>query len=526
MTETTKSKPLPRHDLFCDDLPTFPCPEKGRVLVTGATGYIGGRLVPELVVRGYQVRVMVRRISPEHYDKWPGVEIVEADAFKKETLHQAMREVHTAYYLIHSLLLGHKKFESADIRAAKNFREAAEENKLHRIIYLGGLGDDRSPLSPHLRSRMGVSQELLKGAVPVTTLRAAVIIGSGSASYEIIKHLVRNLYVLFIPRWVKTRCQPIGIRDVIKYLVGVLETEETKGRSFDIGGPDILTYEALLKTTAKLIGKTKFFIPSPISSIRLFSYGVSLFTPVPAPITLCLMEGIVNEVVCKNTEIQKLIPFQPIPITLALKRALEREFYETVSTRWSDAYPRYYTKATQLKDLPVPPRFTCAYAISSDKDDASLFHSICRIGGDKGWFNSNWMWKLRGLLDRMLLGVGTLRGRKSDQKLRINDIIDFFRVENLVPNQILLLRAEMKLPGKAWLEFSIKKENRKNILGVTAYYEPKGTFGVFYWYMFLPFHHYIFNDLIVEIERKSRSIEREFTPPPSPASSSSPVLKE
>lgn len=508
MTQTPLEKSFSSPDLFCDGLPTAPCPEKGRVLVTGATGYIGGRLVPELVARGYRVRVMVRRISPEHYDKWPDVEIVEADALKKETLHRAMEDVHAAYYLIHSMLLGHGKFESADIQAAKNFREAAEENQIYRIIYLGGLGDDRASLSPHLRSRLGVSIELVNGPVPVTTLRAAVIIGSGSASYEIIKHLVRNLYVIFIPKWVKTRCQPIGIRDVIKYLVGVLETEETCGRSYDIGGPEILTYEALLKAAAKLIGKTKFFIPSPIANLRLFSYGVSLFTPVPAPITFCLMEGIVNEVVCKNNDIQKLIPFQPIHHTLALERALEREHFETVSTRWSDAYPRHYTQATQLKDLPAPPRFTCAYAIPSDKHEDSLFHSICRIGGEKGWFNSNWMWKLRGLLDRMLLGVGTLRGRKSDQTLRINDIIDFFRVENMVHNELLLLRAEMKLPGKAWLEFSIKKESGKNILEVKAYYEPNGMFGILYWYMFLPFHHYIFNDLIVQIERKSRTCVR------------------
>ncbi|MBU0994648.1 MAG: SDR family oxidoreductase [Proteobacteria bacterium] len=511
MTDTINITKAPHPDLFCHDMPTLPCPEKGKVLITGATGYIGGRLVPELVARGYDVRVMVRKISPEQNEKWPDVEIVEADALKKETLDSAMEGIYTAYYLIHSMLLGHRKFESADITAAKNFREASERNKLQRIIYLGGLGDTRSSLSPHLRSRMGVADELLKGRVPVTTLRAAVIIGSGSASYEIIKHLVRNLYVLILPRWVKTRCQPIGIRDVIKYLVGVLETDETKGRSFDIGGPDILTYESLLKASARLNGKTKFFIPSPVSNIRLFSYMVSLMTPVPAPISFCLMEGIVNEVVCKNQDIQKLIPFQPIPHTLALKRALEREILENVSTRWSDAYPRTYTRATKLIDLKLPPRFTSSYSLFSTKNEASLFHSICRIGGDQGWFNSNWMWKLRGLLDRMLLGVGTQRGRKSDALLRINDIIDFWRIENLVQNQLLLLRAEMKLPGKAWLEFSIKKEFQGNILSVTAYYEPEGRFGVLYWYIFLPFHHYIFNDIIVQIEKKSRISERNIT---------------
>lgn len=494
--------------LFCKDLKTSPNPEIGKILVTGATGYIGGRLVPELTARGYNVRIMVRGISPEQKERFPEVEIVEADALNKDCLYTALKGVHTAYYLIHSLLLGKKKFESADINAARNFREAANDCGLKRIVYLGGLGDIHTSLSPHLKSRTQVSEELTKGKIPVTTLRAAVIIGSGSASYEIIKHLTKNLSVLTIPRWLQTRCQPIAIRDVIKYLVGVLEVSETTGKSFDIGGPDILSYEDLLRASSEIYGKKKLYIYSPISNIRFFAYLVSLFTPVPAPITYCLMESITNEVVCKNNEIMKLVPFEPISYREALIRALGKEETDDVSTRWANAYPPSHPFATKLEELPKPAKYTCTYSILTKKPATAVFHSTCRIGGDQGWFNSNWMWILRGMIDRLLMGVGTSRGRRSSSRLRINDTIDFFRVENLIPDALLLLRAEMILPGKAWLEFKIDEKNQKNRLTVTAYYEPNGIFGIIYWYIFLPFHHYIFNDIIVQIEKRSRIRKR------------------
>jgi uncharacterized protein YbjT (DUF2867 family) len=242
-------------NLYCQDLPSTPLAGMGKVLVTGASGYIGGRLVPELLARGYRVRVMVRAPSPIYKERWPEVEIVSADARELNQLRAALKDVDTAYYLIHSLLLGQKEFAAADIQAAIHFRLAAEENQIKRIIYLGGLGDRQTKLSPHLQSRIQVSEELKKGTIPVTALRAAIIIGSGSASYEIIQNLVRKLPIIFIPRWAMTRCQPIGIRDVIKYLVGVLEIPETSGKSFDIGGDEILTYYELLKIRAGLLNK-------------------------------------------------------------------------------------------------------------------------------------------------------------------------------------------------------------------------------------------------------------------------------
>jgi len=492
---------LEGQDFFCHNLPTRPQPEMGKILVTGATGYVGGRLVPELLARGYQVRVMVRVASPEQKERWPHAEIVVADAVDADSLEKALEGIHSAFYLIHSMLYGRKIFESIDIQAAINFGKTAGHQNVKRIIYLGGLGDIQTPLSPHLRSRMAIAEELKCGNVQTTILRAAVIIGSGSASYELIKHLATSFRILFIPYWARTECQPIGIRDVIKYLVGVLETPETAGKTFDIGGRDILTYEMMLRIVSDLLGKKNIFIPSPVSWIGPYAYLANLFTPVPGPIIWCLLEGIKNKVVCQNTDIVRFLPFQPISFKEAVVRAMTRDERDDVHTRWSDAYPPAHYLAIKLHELEPPPRFICSYSLLTDKGAPSLFRSISRIGGKKGWFHNNWMWRLRGIVDRILMGVGTLRGRRSRTDLRINDVIDFWRVEDLRPDERLLLRAEMKLPGKAWLEFRINREEDKNRLSVIAYYQPKGLAGKIYWYMFLPFHHIIFKDLIIQIEK-------------------------
>lgn len=490
------------------DLPTTPTPEVGTVLVTGASGYIGGRLAPQLLARGYHVRIMVRKESPEHGKLWPGAEIVVADALKKDQLIKALEGVQAAYYLIHSLLLGPREFETADLKAAANFREAAEKNSVKRIIYLGGLGDSKTSRSPHLRSRAMVAEELGAGGVPVTILRAAVIIGSGSASYEIIHHMVMRWRFFLIPRWARNRCQPIGIRDVVKYLVGVLETSETTGKSFDIGGRDILTYEIMLKKFAGIIKKKVFFMPVGLANMKFYSYWASLITPVPAPITAGLFEGLKDEVICRNREITKYIPFEPITYEEAIIRALTREEQDKVHTRWSDSYPPAHALAIKLHELEGVPTFIITYSILSDKHCSDIFYSVCRIGGKTGWFNSNWMWSARGLMDKILLGVGTARGRKSYAYLEVNDVIDFWRVEDIRQDQRVLLRAEMKLPGMAWLEFKINKENGNTRLSITAYFFTKTFFGKIYWYIFHPFHHFIFNDIIRQIAASSRKVHR------------------
>ena len=491
------------NDLLCSSLPSRPRPELGRILVTGATGYVGGRLVPELLARGYRVRVMVRAASEDHERRWPGAEVVVADALNPGSLNAALEGVYAAYYLLHSLLLGQKDLEATETQAAGNFRRAAERHGVARIIYLGGLGEARAPLSPHLRSRMQVADELSCGSVPATVLRAAIIIGSGSASYEIIEHLVKSLPIVPVPHWAKTRCQPISIRDVIKYLVGVLETPETSGRSLDIGGPGVLTYREMLGILADLLGRKRLFVPCPFSSIGFFSYCASLVTPVPAPITRCLMEGIVHEVVCQNDDIKRILPFELLGYREALIRAMSREEQDQVHTRWSDAYPPAHELAMKLHEIKGPVRYTSSYSLVTEKDTASLFRSVCRIGGKEGWFHGNWLWRLRGAVDRLLLGVGSSRGRRSSSTLRIGDVIDFWRVEDLKQDSMLLLRAEMKLPGKAWLQFRIDPEADKNRLFVNAYYQPRGIFGHLYWYIFLPFHFFIFQNLIRQIERRS-----------------------
>lgn len=488
---------------FSKDLPTKFQPNIGKILVTGASGYIGGRLVPELLARGYQVRVMVRDNLTEHSAFWPEAEVVVADACNKDSLKVALSGIDTAYYLIHSMHLGFKKFAQIDQLAAKNFREAAQEMKVKRIIYLGGLGDIRKGLSPHLLSRAKVAEELKSADIPVTILRAAVIVGSGSASYEIIQHLVRSLPVIFIPKWLRNRCQPIAVRDVIKYLVGVLEEPKAAGRSFDIGGKNIFTYEVMLKMLAALLRKKRVFIPIPFSNIGFYAYFTSLFTPVPLAITRCLMESLKNEVVCQDQSIRELIPFETLSYKAAIIKAMSREEQDRVYTRWSDAYPPAHGLALKLYELKKPPEYTASYSITTKKSAASLFSSICKIGGKEGWFHSNWMWRLRGAVDRIFLGVGSARGRRSRLSLKVNDVVDFWRVEGLQVNKKLLLRAEMQLPGRAWLEFNIRDNQIERILNITAYYDASGIFGKVYWYMFLPFHRFIFHNLIKEIEKRS-----------------------
>ena len=316
---------IDKDGLFCDELHTNPRPEIGKILVTGATGYVGGHLVKELLARGYHVRVATRSSVDKCIERWQDVETVVADALDLNQLLEALKGIHTAYYLIHSLLLGPREFEKADIQAAINFRKAAEINNVKRIIYLGALGDTQSSLSPHLRTRLQVAKELQIGKVQTTILRAAIIIGSGSASYEILKNLVDKLPIFLIPYWAKTKCQPISIGSLINILVGILETDETSGRSYDIGGKEVLSYEKMLKTFSKILNKKKLFIQSSFCNIKFYSYLASLLTPVPAPVIRLLMESCRYEVICKKEDALLKTLYQPVEFKEAVLRALTQK---------------------------------------------------------------------------------------------------------------------------------------------------------------------------------------------------------
>jgi uncharacterized protein YbjT (DUF2867 family) len=490
-------------DLFCDDLPCKPQAGRGVILVTGASGYIGGRLVPELSARGYRVRVMVRGAPASNQTLWPEAEMVIADAADLNQLRQALDGVDTAYYLIHPLHLCPPDKPSADLKSAENFSAVAEEKQVKRIIYLGGLGDIRNTDSPNLSNRLEVTKALRRGTVPLTVLRAGLIIGSGSAAYEIIYELVKKLPIIFIPPWATQPLQPISIRDVIKYLVGSLEVPETGGKDFEIGGPDILTFEQMLRILSGILQTRTFFLPFFFSYLPLYTYPLSLLTPVPNAITRCLMEGLRKGMVVRDDSIRSLIPFDLISFKETLIRAMTREERDRVHTRWSDAYPPAHVLAIKLQELEGKTTYGARYELHTAKTAGDLFRSLCKIGGKEGWFHGNWMWRLRGLLDRIFLGVGLVRGRKSPTQLEINDVVDFWRVEDIRTNERLLLRAEMKLPGRAWLEFAIGEENGRRRVSVEAFYDTRTVWGRLYWYLFLPFHHFLFTNLLREIEKRS-----------------------
>jgi len=494
------------HDSYrCRDLPTPVRPDRGPILVTGASGYIGGRLTPELIQRGYRVRVMVRAEVADYQGVWPEAEVVRGDALDPDSLVAALQGIKVAYYLIHSMVLGPRGFAEADMRAARNFRRAAENAGVERLVYLGGLGRSGPVLSPHLESRRRVAAELQSGSIPTTVLQASVIIGSGSASFEIIKSLIDRLPLLPLPHWASHRSQPIGVRDVVKYLVGAMEAEAAAARTFDIGGPEVLTYAEMMKTLAGVLRRPTRFLRLGFGGTRFYGYMMSLITPVPAPITMCLVDGLKNDTVCADDTIRSVVPFVTMSFQQAIVRALNREEQDRIATRWSDAYPASQEYIIRLHQLRRPPRYTAHYTLLTDCPAEALFASLTRIGGQEGWFDANWMWRFRGGVDRILFGVGSARGRRSRRELRVHDVIDFWRVENLVPNRRLLLRAEMRMPGRAWLEFTVTPRNGKIYeLAITAHYATRSLWGRLYWRFFQPFHWYIFARLLKQIERRAR----------------------
>ena len=492
---------------------------KKPILVTGATGYVGGRLIPRLIELGYPVRAMARSIAKLASRPWsrhPLAEIVQGDILDIDFLERAAQGCRAAYYLIHSMGAANDAFETIDRQAATNMAKAAADARLDKIIYLGGLGDDRSgPLSRHLKSRHETARILGSGPVPVTSLRAAQILGSGSASFEILRYIIDRLPVLLTPKWVQTPCQPIAIRNVLHYLIGCLESDETNGRSFDIGGPDIINYRDLMQIYAQEAGLFKrIIIPVPFMAPVISAYWIHLISPMPAAIAVPLIEGLKTPVICREDRIKELIPQRLLSCKMAIRLALERIQQELVETRWSDAGPVMPPEWTYIGDAEYAGGtiLECCYKVILLATPAEVWGPVSRIGGHTGYFFGNFLWRMRGMWDQLAGGIGLRRGRRHPSELYVGDAVDFWRVLEVSPESRLLLHAEMKLPGDALLEFRIKsRRGNETELQIISRFLPTGLWGILYWYGLYPFHHWLFKGML---KAMAKSINREIRQPP------------
>ena len=484
-----------------------------RVLVTGASGYVGGRLVRALLADGLDVRVLVRDARKIQDLSWSTqVEVVQGNAMNLDDVRAALKGVHTAFYLLHSIGVG-PDFDAIEEKMAKIFADAAEQAEISQIVYLGGIANDKK-MSKHLSSRAHTGEVLASGKVPVMELRAGIIIGSGSASFEMLRHLTHRLPIMTTPKWVSNRTHPIAIRDVLWYLTHAAELEKPVSGIFDIGGAEVLSYAEMMQKFAKLSGlRKRIIIRVPVLSPRLSSLWIGLVTPVPTQLARPLVGSLINEVVADpKKSIDSLIPRPPqglIDVSTAIELALTRTNENQVETRWSDATAptapwqkaqgdpswagesMYFDRRETLADAPLE----------------KIWESIEEIGGERGWYGADFLWYLRGLLDRLVGGVGLRRGRRDPKTLRVGESLDFWRVEAIEKSgdeRKLRLYAEMILPGKAWLEFRIKRVGEKTEIIQEASFAPRGLGGQIYWYVILPFHAFVFPTMLRNIVRSGR----------------------
>jgi uncharacterized protein YbjT (DUF2867 family) len=477
-----------------------------RILVTGATGYIGGRLVPRLLAKGHPVRCIARNPNRLAGHPWPGVEIVPGDLGDPETPLRTLQDIDVAYYLIHAMAAGHAFWER-DRSMALAFGEAAAKARVRRIIYLGGLGDPETVRSRHLVSRQEVGRCLAAAGVPVIEFRAAVIVGSGSASFEMIRHLTERLPVMITPTWVNTRCQPIGIRSVLNYLMEALDHPSANG-IYEIGGQDIVSYREMMLRYARIRGLRRLILSVPVPKPELSSRWVGLVTPIPASIARPLVESLQTEVIVRDDRALNTFRVRPTGYDEAVRRALARLASDDVETTWASSL------SSLAQDQPE------AHALRSHEGmlldsrrrrvkaaPDKVFEAISALGGDEGWPAGNFLWQLRGLMDRMVGGTGMRRGRRQPHELRVGDPVDFWRVEALEAPHLLRLRAEMKLPGRAWLQFEVRPDPEGARVEQTAFFEPRGVLGYLYWYSVLPFHRFVFPGLIEALKESAEATQ-------------------
>ncbi len=493
------------------------------VLVTGATGYVGGRLVPALLAARRRVRAVAR--SPEKlrcrpFAAHPACELATADIRDQQAMRLAAQGCRVAYYLVHSMHSRNRDFADADRQAAAVMARVAADTGIERIIYLGGLGRDDQPLSPHLRSRHEVAAVLAATGVPVTHLRAAMILGSGSASFEIMRFLVERLPVMVTPRWVANRCQPIAISDVLGYLVGCLDAPETIGRTCDIGGPDILTYADLFRLYAEVAGlPRRLILPVPVLTPRLSTSWLQLVTPMPRALIKPLVEGLRNEVVCRDDRILALVPRERLTCREAIALALDKIRQNAVETTCADAGDAVPPEWAACGDAPYAGGtvFQCGWKAVLTAPLEDVWRAVARIGGETGWYWGNWMWRLRGFCDQLIGGVGLRRVTSRRDPPRVGDPLDFWRVAAVDAPRRLLLVAEMRTPGEALLEFRLRPVGPDATeVAVHSKFLPRGLAGLAYWYALLLPHNLVFAGLLrglaASLGTTLASAPRRFTP--------------
>ena len=480
--------------------------EKNLVLLTGATGYVGGRLLKALEESQYHLRCLVRRpelLRPRVDSK---TDVVKADVLDRSSLIPAMDGVKIAFYLVHSMGSA-ESFEENDRIAAQNFGEIAKEAGVERIIYLGGLGNEKEVLSSHLRSRQEVGYILRASKVPVIEFRASIVIGSGSLSFEMIKSLVERLPVMLIPKWALMSAQPIAIDDLISYLIEALYKADNSNYLFEIGGYDQVSYLDIMRIYAKSINKRVLMIPVPVLTPYLSSLWLGLVTPLYARIGRKLVESIVHSTVVQDDTALRNFKIKPIGVEEAIQRAIKLENKESAASRWYDSTSSS-GETNPYKGYRFTEKLVDARTLNINVPPETAFNPIKNIGGEQGWYAWNLLWQLRGLIDLLLGGVGMRRGRSNKDKLIAGEIIDFWRIEKVVPNNFLSLSAEMKLPGRAWLEFEVIGNGSSSTIKQTAIFEPIGILGKMYWYALYPLHQLIFAGMLQAIADKALALSK------------------